>query len=72
MRPVVVVEALEFGQLDVQGADAQLAVVELVELAVVGGAGDARAADLNPDNMRFLCCRLFNFSTCQFAENISI
>ena len=32
MRPIGVVEALEFGQLAVQGADAQLAGVELVEL----------------------------------------
>ncbi len=33
MRPIGVVEALEFGQLDVQGADAELAGVEPVELA---------------------------------------
>ncbi len=39
MRPVGVVEALEFGQLDVQGADAELAVVELVELVAAGRVG---------------------------------
>ncbi len=38
--------ALELGQLDVQGSDAQLAAVELVELAAAGGVGalDAAAA----------------------------
>ncbi len=44
MRPVVVVESLEFGQLDVQRAHAQLAVVELVELAAAGGVGALHAA----------------------------
>ena len=46
MRPIVVVEALEFGQLDVQGADAQLAGIELAELVSAGGIGalDAAAA----------------------------
>ena len=39
MRPIGVVEALEFGQLDVQGADAELAGVELVELVAAGGVG---------------------------------
>ncbi len=42
MRAVVVAEALEFGQLDVQGAHAQLAGLELVELVAAGGGG-ARA-----------------------------
>ncbi len=37
MRPVGVVEALEFGQLDVERADAQLAGAGLVELAAAGG-----------------------------------
>ncbi len=41
MRPAGVVEALEFGQLDVQGADAQLAGVELVELVSAGRVGAA-------------------------------
>ena len=44
MRPVVVVEALEFGQLDVQGSDAQLAVVELVELVAAHRVGALDAA----------------------------
>ena len=44
MRPAGVVEALEFGQLDVQRADAQLAKVELVELAAAGGVGALDAA----------------------------
>ena len=46
MRPIVVVEALEFGQLDVQGSDAQLAVAGLVELVAAHrvGALDAAAA----------------------------
>ncbi len=46
VRAIGVAEALEFGQLDVQGADAQLAVVELVELVAAGrvGALDAAAA----------------------------
>ncbi len=44
MRPVGVVEALEFGQLDVQGADAELAGVELVELVAAGGVGALDAA----------------------------
>ena len=47
MRPVVVVEALEFGQLDVQGADAELAGVELVELVAAGGVGALHAAIAN-------------------------
>ncbi len=47
MRPAGVVEALEFGQLDVQGADAQLAVVELVELVAAGGVGALDAAIAN-------------------------
>ncbi len=44
MRPVGVVEALEFGQLDVQGADAELAGVELVELVAAGRVGALDAA----------------------------
>ncbi len=44
MRPVVVAEALEFGQLDVQGAHAELAVVELVELVSAGRIGALHAA----------------------------
>ena len=47
MRPVGVVEALEFGQFDVQGADAQLAVAGLVELAAAGGVGALHAAIAN-------------------------
>ncbi len=47
MRPVVVVEALEFGQLDVQGADAQLAGAGLVELVAAGGVGALDAAIAN-------------------------
>ncbi len=44
MRAAVVVEALEFSQLDVEGAHAQLAVVELVELVAAGGVGAFHAA----------------------------
>ena len=44
MRAVVVVEALEFGQLDVQRAHAQLAVVELVELVAADRVGALDAA----------------------------
>ena len=44
VRPVGVVEALEFSQLDVQGADAQLAVAGLVELVSAGGVGALDAA----------------------------
>ncbi len=44
MRAIGVAEALEFGQLDVQGAHAQLAVVELVELVVACGGGMFHAA----------------------------
>ncbi len=44
MRAVVVVEALEFGQLDVQGADAELAVAGLVELVAAGRVGALHAA----------------------------
>ncbi len=44
MRPVGVAEALEFGQLDVQGADAQLAGAGLVELVAAGGFGALDAA----------------------------
>ena len=44
MRPVVVVEAPEFGRLDVQGADAQLAGAGLAELAAAGGVGALHAA----------------------------
>ena len=44
MRPAGVVEAFEFGQLDVEGADAQIAVVELVELVAAGGVGALHAA----------------------------
>ncbi len=44
MRPIGVVEALEFGQLDVQGADAELAGAGLVELAAAGGVGALDAA----------------------------
>ncbi len=44
MRPVGVAEALEFGQFDVEGADAELAGVELVELAAAGGVGALDAA----------------------------
>ncbi len=47
MRPVGVAEALEFGQLDVQRADAQLAVVELVELVAAGRVGALDAAIAN-------------------------
>ncbi len=47
MRPVGVVEALEFGQLDVQRAHAQLAGVELVELVAAGGVGALDAAIAN-------------------------
>ena len=39
MRPIVVAEALEFGQLGIQGADAELAGAGLVELAAVGRVG---------------------------------
>ncbi len=44
MRPIGVVEALEFGQFDVEGADAQLAVVELVELVAADRVGALDAA----------------------------
>ncbi len=44
VRPAVVAEALEFGQLDVQGADAELAVAGLVELVAAGGVGALDAA----------------------------
>ncbi len=44
MRAVVVAEALEFGQLDVQRAHAELAVVELVELVAADGVGALHAA----------------------------
>ncbi len=44
MRAVGVVEALEFGQLVVEGADAQLAGVELVELVAAGRVGALDAA----------------------------
>ncbi len=44
MRAVGVAEALEFGQLDVQGADAQLAVAGLMELAAAGRVGALDAA----------------------------
>ncbi len=44
MRPIGVAEALEFGLLDVQRADAQLAGAGLVELAAAGGAGALHAA----------------------------
>ncbi len=44
MRPVGVAEALEFGQFDVQGADAELAGVELVELVAAGRVGALDAA----------------------------
>ncbi len=44
MRAAGVAEALEFGQLDVEGADAELAVVELVELVAAGGVGALDAA----------------------------
>ncbi len=44
MRPVGVAEALEFGQLDVQGADAQIAGAGLVELVAAGGVGALHAA----------------------------
>ncbi len=44
MRAIGVVEALEFGQLDVQRAHAQLAVVELVELVAAGRVGALHAA----------------------------
>ncbi len=47
MRPVGVVEALEFGQLDVQGADAELAGAGLVELAAAGRVGALHAAVAN-------------------------
>ena len=47
MRAVVVVEALEFGQLDVQRAHAQLAGVELVELVAAGRVGALDAAIAN-------------------------
>ncbi len=44
MRPIGVVEALEFGQLDVQGAHAELAGVELVELVAAHRVGALDAA----------------------------
>ncbi len=44
MRPVVFAEALEFGQLDVQGAHAELAVAGLVELVAAGRVGALDAA----------------------------
>ena len=44
MRPAGVVEALEFGQLDVQRAHAQLAGVELVELVAADRVGALDAA----------------------------
>ncbi len=44
MRPAGVVEALEFGQLDVQGADAELAGAGLVELVAAGRVGALDAA----------------------------
>ncbi len=44
MRAAGVAEALEFGQLDVEGADAQLAGVELVELVSAGRVGALDAA----------------------------
>ncbi len=44
VRPAGVAEALEFGQLDVQGADAELAGAGLVELAAAGGVGALDAA----------------------------
>ena len=44
VRAVVVAEALEFGQLDVQRAHAQLAVAGLVELAAAGRVGALHAA----------------------------
>ena len=44
MRPIVVAEALEFGQLDVQRAHAELAGAGLVELAAAGGVGALHAA----------------------------
>ncbi len=44
MRAVVVVEALEFGQLGVQRAHAQLAGVELVELVAADRVGALDAA----------------------------
>ncbi len=47
MRPIVVVEALELGQLDVQGSDAQLAAVELVELVAADRVGALDAAVAN-------------------------
>ncbi len=47
MRPVGVAEALEFGQLDVEGADAELAVAGLVELAAAGRVGALHAAIAN-------------------------
>ncbi len=47
VRPIGVVEALEFGQLDVQGADAQLASAGLVGLAAAGRVGALDAAVAN-------------------------
>ncbi len=44
MRPVGVAEAFEFGQLDVEGADAQLAGAGLAELVAAGGVGALDAA----------------------------
>ena len=44
MRAVVVVEALEFGQLDVESTHAQLADAGLVELVAAGGVGAFHAA----------------------------
>ena len=44
MRPAGVAEVLEFGRLDAQGADAELAGVELVELVAAGGVGALHAA----------------------------
>ncbi len=47
VRPLVVAEALEFGQLDVQGAHAELAVAGLLELAAAGRVGALHAAIAN-------------------------
>ncbi len=44
MRAIGVVEALKFGQLDVERADAQLAGAGLVELVSAGGVGALHAA----------------------------
>ncbi len=44
MRPIGVAEALEFGQLDVGRADAELAGAGLVELVSAGGVGALHAA----------------------------